>query len=94
MLFNSQEGCGLVVVSGVWACDDVKDEQGWAAIGVFLSRVRARELYKDEWAVVGMHAHGLLFMPPSPCRCRLSFLPTFLSIKTWCSGNKTVSLCI
>lgn len=46
MLFNSQEGCGLVVVSGVWACDDVKDEQGWAAIGVFLSRVRARELLK------------------------------------------------
>lgn len=46
MLFNSQEGCGLVVVSGVWACDDVKDEQGWAAIGVFLSRVRARVLLK------------------------------------------------
>lgn len=46
MFFNSQEGCGLVVASGVWAGDAVKDEQGWAAIGVFLSRVRARELLK------------------------------------------------
>ena len=26
MFFNSQEGCGLVVASGVWACDDMKDE--------------------------------------------------------------------
>ena len=58
-----------------------------------LSRTRAR-INKDEWAIVGMHAPGLLSMPPSPCRYRLSFLPTFLSIKTWCGGNKTVSLCI
>jgi hypothetical protein len=26
MFFNSQEGCGLVVASGVWAGDAVKDE--------------------------------------------------------------------